>query len=308
MAEPRLVFQSDFWLNLHNFLNKEAKRRAGLDDDGAGARGNLRSDTLGLRALTAVERRAWDRALALYMREVLTDRMGGGDSLVARVNDRLAAAPEESLAEAGVDSSLTAALAEVAPIYRSVWWPIHDAHNQQWIAASRGLVDRYGGCVFPELQRALHQSWPSEPIVIHATTYASWFGAYTTTLTGPNVTISTNAIGNQETYSLESILHESAHAGLLLQTGESVMSRDAAARGIPLESELSHVLLFYTTGEIVSHVIPSHVPYAERFGVWSQTSEMARLEAVLRDSWKPYLAGSASFEQALDAVVRRSRR
>ena len=58
-AEPRLVFQSDFWLNLHNFLVKEAKRRAGIDDDGAGARGNTQADTFGLRGLTPAEHGVW---------------------------------------------------------------------------------------------------------------------------------------------------------------------------------------------------------------------------------------------------------
>ena len=308
MAEPRLEFESNFWLNLHNFLYKEAKRRQRIDDDGPGARGNTQADTTGLRALDPAERRAWDDALSYYTREVLTDRMAGGDSLVTRVNDRLAAAPEASLADGRLDSTLAARLTEVAPIYRSVWWPVHDAHNKAWITASRGLVERYGGCVFPELQRALKRPWPSAPIVIHATTYASWFGAYTTTATGPNVTISTNAVGNQETYALEEILHESAHAGELLGAGESAMAADAVKHKLSIEPELSHVLLFYTTGEIVSGVIPSHVPYAERFGIWSRTNELTRLRGILADTWKPYLSGGTSFEQALDAVVQRSGR
>src|SRR5215475_14434588 len=63
MTEPRLQFQSAFWLNLHNFLVKEAKRRERIDDDGKGARGNIQADTAGLRPLTPAERKAWDRAL-----------------------------------------------------------------------------------------------------------------------------------------------------------------------------------------------------------------------------------------------------
>ena len=308
MVEPRLQFESSFWLNLHNFLVKEAKRRQGIDDAGPGARGNIQADTAGLRALTQPERRLWNDALSYYAAQVLTDSLMGGDSLVARVNDRLAASPEESLIASGLDSTLAVELAEVAPIYRAVWWPVHDAHNQAWIRASRGLVDRYGGCVFTQLGRDLKRPWPKAPITIYATTYASWFGAYTTTVAGPRVTISTNAIGNQETYALENILHESAHAGELLGPGEAVMAADAAKRGIPLERELSHVILFYTTGEIMASVIPAHVPYAERFGIWSRNSETKRLEGILTDNWKPYLAGTTSFQAALDAVVQRSRR
>ena len=308
MVEPRLQFESAFWLNLHNFLVKEAKRHEGIDDDGQGARGNIQADTTGLRALSQAEHRAWESALKYYAANVLTDRMAGADSIVARVNDRLAASREESLEAPDLDPALAAALTEVAPIYRAVWWPIHDAHNQAWIKASRGLVDRYGGCVFTQLQHDLKRPWPSAPITIYATTYASWFGAYTTTVAGPRVTISTNAIGNQETYALENILHESAHAGDLLQPSDSLMAADAAKRGVSLNRELSHVVLFYTTGEIIAGVIPAHVPYAARFGIWSRNSETKRLEGILTDNWKPYLAGNASFESALDAVVQRSRR
>jgi hypothetical protein len=308
LSEPRLQFESSFWLNLHNFLFKEAKRREGRDDDGAGARGNIQADTAGLRALDQSERRAWDGALSYYAREIVSDRMYGGDSLVSRVNDRLAAARESSLQAAGLDSTLAATLTQVAPIYRAVWWPIHDAHDQAWIAASRGLVDRYGGCVFPQLQRTFKRPWPSTPIVIYATTYASWFGAYTTTVTGPRVTLSTNAIGNQETYALESILHESAHAAEFLDASQATMAADAAKQGTTLEPQLSHVMLFYTTGEIVSSVIPSHIPYADRFGLWSQTPEMTRLKGALTIAWKPYLEGRSSLQQALDSVVQRARR
>ena len=307
-AEPRLQFESSFWLNLHNFLFKEAKRREGRDDDGAGARGNIQADTTGVRALDESERHAWDRALQYYAREILTDSMYGGDSLVARINDRLAAARESSIAAVGLDSTLAAMLTEVAPIYRAVWWPIHQAHDEAWIEASRGLVDRYGGCVFPRLQQTFRQPWPSTPIVIYATTYASWFGAYTTTTTGPHVTLSTNAIGNQETYALENILHESAHAAEFLDASQATMDADAKKQGGTVASELSHVVLFYTTGEIVSGVIPSHIPYAQRFGVWSQSPEMTRLRDALTVAWKPYLAGHGSLDQALDLVVQRAKR
>jgi hypothetical protein len=307
-TEPRLQFESSFWLNLHNFLVKEAKRRDGRDDDGAGALGNLQADTAGLRPLDQTERRAWNNALTFYARKIVTDSMYDGDSLVLRINDRLAAAPESSVQTIGLDSTLAAILTDVAPIYRTVWWPIHDAHDQAWIAASRGLVDRYGGCVFPRLQQTYERPWPSTPIMIYATTYASWFGAYTTVETGPHVTLSTNAIGNQETYALENILHESAHAAEFLDASQAVMAADAKKQGSTIESELSHVMLFYTTGEIVSSVIPSHVPYAQRFGVWSQNPEMTRLKNVLTVAWKPYLDGRTDLPAALHSVVERARR
>ena len=35
---PTLAFRSAFWLNLHNFLHKEAKRREGIANESPGAR------------------------------------------------------------------------------------------------------------------------------------------------------------------------------------------------------------------------------------------------------------------------------
>ncbi|MBI4420947.1 MAG: hypothetical protein HY560_08990, partial [Gemmatimonadetes bacterium] len=197
---PRLAFRSSFWLNLHNFLHKEAKRRARIDDDGAGARGNIAADTIGVRQLSAGERPAWEQTLDFYATTVLTGRVGGGDSLVIRINDRLADADgDQSPMAAAVDSALAVHLVRVAPIYRAVWWPIHDRRNQSWIAATEQLVDRYAGCVFPRAEQVLGAPWPAALIRADATVYASWAGAYSTSVNGPHITMSTNAAGYLET-------------------------------------------------------------------------------------------------------------
>ena len=305
MVEPQLQFQSAFWLNLHNFLVKEAKRRERIDDDGQGARGNIRADTLGLRPLNPAERRAWNNALSYYAARVLTDRMEGADSVVARVNDRLAASPEESLEAADLDPALDAALREVAPIYRAVWWPIHDAHNKAWITASRGLVIATVDASFPSSNAI--SGGPGRPCDHHLRDDVRLVvRRITTTVAGPRVTVSTNAIGSQKTYALKTILHESRRrtAPPTRRLGDV----GGGKRGMALQSELSHVLLFYTTGEIISGLIPAHIWYAERFGIWSRNGETRRLDEMLIAAWKPYLVGSTSFDSVLDDLVRRSRR
>ncbi|HXV87423.1 MAG TPA: hypothetical protein VD793_12010 [Gemmatimonadales bacterium] len=142
--------------------------------------------------------------------------------------------------------------------------------------------------------------------MIHASTYASWFGAYSSTVTGPRVTLSTNAVGNQETYALEAVLHESVHAGRLLETVDSALAATGTRRGAALEPELSHAILFYTTGELLAGLIPTHVPYAERFGFWTRNRETTRLKEMVADAWRPYVAGSARLADAVDAMVRRA--
>src|SRR4051812_10564732 len=233
---PRLVMRSGFWLNLHNFLHKEGKRFAGLDNDAAGARGNIAADTLGVRALTLDEQTRWMDAVRYYaatMNGMMNMRM---DSLVLRVEAPLAVLGDsEEIAGTGLDPALIARLQSVADIYRSVWWPIHAGHDQAWLASASQLTARYEGCVFPRLATLFQSAWP-DSIRVDASVYATWFGAYATRARGPHVTISSNAIGNLDSYALETILHESAHAGGLLDRLDSALKARAEVRAVSLQA------------------------------------------------------------------------
>jgi hypothetical protein len=102
----RFELHSNFWLNLHNFLYKEARRRRGISDPGLGARGNLLQDTLPSRPLDGTEQRAWARALDYYER-VAFDHQRFGDSLVIRINNRLTeAADGGDLSDVPLDPAL----------------------------------------------------------------------------------------------------------------------------------------------------------------------------------------------------------
>ncbi len=299
-----LSFESSFWLNLHNFLFKEAKRRAGIDDDSPGARGNLYANIAGARPLGAREAQDWQQALQFYQTRVLTDRLQGRDSIVITVNDRLAlTGPAADLQSSAVDPELVGHLENVARIYREVWWPGHDRRNREWIAATRGLTERYGGCLFPRVARLLRHPWPADTIRVFATVYATWFGAYATSAHGPHATLSTNALGNLETYALESTLHESVHAAQLTHTLDSTIARSAARLGKEPVPVLSHAILFYTAGEVINDVIPTHIPYAERFGFWERTAASKQMRATLDRYWRPYVQGTVGFDDAVERLV-----
>jgi len=299
----QLSFESSFWLNLHNFLFKEAKRRAGIDDGSTGARGNVNADTAGTRALTRAEATLWNAAVGFYRKGI-----GGGthraDSLVIEVNDYLAGLRVSEQPRAGrSDQDVLPLLGEVAGIYRAVWWPIHDRRNQEWIATTRSQIERYGGCIFPRLAFLLRADWPADTIRVYPSVYANWFGAYSTRIRGPKVTLSSNAVGNLETYGLESTIHESVHAGALLTRIDSTITALAERGGTSSPAELSHAILFFTVGEVIREVIPTHLPYAERFGIWSRNPALRRIHQALIRHWLPYLNGETDFDSALMAVV-----
>jgi hypothetical protein len=301
-ASSHFDFRSSFWLNLHNFLFKEARRRRGMQDEGLGSRGNLAADTAGSRPLTDAERRAWTGALDYYDGVVTKDRRLG-DSLVVRINNRLTEASDGGgLADVDLDPTMRAALLAAAPVYREVWWPAHDRRNAAWVGAMRRLLVRHEACLADRAAAVFATAWQPSPIRVDATVYASWFGAYTT-LHPAHITISSSAVGSQEMNGLELLLHEGGHT--LLARLDSALAAAAERRQRRLPAQLSHLLLFYTTGELVRGEVPGHVPYAETFGIWRRNETVRGYRALIAREWQPYLDGRVGFADAVDRLVVR---
>jgi len=61
-------------------------------------------------------------------------------------------------------------------------------------------------------------------------------------------------------------------------------------------------LIFFTAGEAVRRVIPEHVPYAEKFGVWERG--MMQFKAPIEQIWKPYLDGKGTRDEALVELIK----
>jgi hypothetical protein len=268
---PRFDFRQSFWLNLHNFLYQQAKRRSAIADEGPGARVYTVTDTAGGRALTLAERDEWQRALIYFQDSVL--RGHSRDSVVIRVNDRIAVAADNGGPGLGPeDAGLERALREAAGVYRAVWWERHERTNRRWTGTMVGFLARYLGCLAPRAAEVLRTEWPAVPLRVDASVYANWSGAYATSVAGPRITVSSNVVGNLELYGRETLVHEAAHAGRMLQPLDSALAAEATRQGVRVPRELSHLLLFYTAGALVREVVATHVPYAERFGIWRRTA------------------------------------
>ena len=298
-GDPGFVWRSGFWLNLHNFLDRAAKQRGGIRNDAPGALAVVFEDTVGLRPLTAPERRDWDAALAFYLSSPVT--RGLVDSVVQRVSERLASAADGDLRDAAIDPGLRAVLVRVAPVYRAVWWPLHDRHNRAWIASLRNALGSRGPCLARLVSSGLNAPWPAEPIVVDVSVYASWFGSYSTQHPA-HITLSSNARGNQGTLGVETVFHEAGHA--MTARLDSALAASAARAHRTLPGELSHLALFYTVGEAVRTTFPAHVPYADVFGLWQQNAAARRYRAMLRREWQPFLDGRRSFAAAIDGIAR----
>ena len=299
-AQPsHFAFRSSFWLNLHNYLYQEAKRARGIRDEARSALPDSAAEITPSRMMTASERERWERAVAFYAESVVAGPHP--DSVVIRVNDRLARSDSvPDLQAEPYGDGVRRALLDAAPVYREVWWPVHDARNRAWIAAMQGYLERYEPCLAGRLAVQLGGHWPEEPIRVDATVYANWFGAYTT-FAPPQITISTTAAASQGVSGLESLLHEAGH--VLLGPLETAIRETAAQAERAPDPALSHLLLFYTAGDLVWRAIPNHPTNAVRFGIWEQNGRARALRALIAREWRPWLDGERSMEEALRSLL-----
>jgi len=292
-------FHSEFWPNLHHFLYVTARARQGLDARRPAVTRAL-ADTIGFGSLPASDREAWEHAVAYYESAVASRDILFDSGMVA-VGERLVAAGSaHSLTGVDIDPALAAALAEAAPVYRRLWWPRHDASNRAWEAQVGVLLDQYGDSIAQWESRAFRTPWPREPVRVDVTAYTNWAGAYTTV--GPShITIASSNPANAAEYALEVLFHEVLHT--MSDSLASALAAEFRAQGTPPPRDLTHVLIFYTAGALTRRAIPGHVPYGEKYGLWSRSPDFARALPALQRYWQPYLDGDARFEETVRAYV-----
>jgi len=299
---PIFVFQTDeFWLNLHHFLYVlgRAENKDPLAVREAVAAAPLDMDR-GFQKLSASEQKAWREAVTSYAAG-LSKKDLIFDAPLPAITIALARAGEaKSLTGAGVDPANAAILERVSSIYRKAWWKKHHDANRAWKKSIQILVARHGAAVLGFITKAYQLQWPAAGFPVHVTGYANWAGAYSTT--GNLLVLSSLTAGHQGNYGLETIFHEAMH-----QWDDQVLAAlraEAAKAGKHFPRSLTHSLIFFTAGEAVRSVVPEHVPYAEKFGVWQRGPSSTKV--VLEEIWKPYLAGHGTRDEAFAALIKRT--
>jgi hypothetical protein len=255
-------------------------------------------DIEGLASRSEAERLGWDEAVHYYAAGLSTKDTVFDDDLIAVTNTLAAAEDDSTLRGLGLDPNLVGALTIAAPVYRAVWWDRHSRANAARRDELQGLIDKHGAAAVKRLTSVYQTQWPSRPRVIDLVAYSNWAGAYSTR--GPLIVIASTGEGNAGAYGLESLLHESSH-----QWDDEIERRltaIAAKQGKPVPDLLSHALIFFTSGEIVTEIIPAHVPYAIKFGLWNQRG-LGPFKPLLDQYWKPYVHGTGTFDEAIAAIL-----
>src|SRR5262245_27271458 len=294
------VDSHEFWLHLHCYFYVLGRARTHTPDSWRQAvAGAPADDARGLEALSPAERTSWNDAVTFYQ-EGLSRKDAVFDDPLPALTGALANADDAaSLAGTSVDSAVAAVLERAAPVYRKAWWPQHLAANRARQAEVQQFVDRYGSQVLTRITRAYGMPWPASGYPVHFSAFTNWAGAYSTR--GNLLVVSGLATELAGSQGLEIVFHEAMH-----QWDEGMMQllRDEGRRiNKRLPPNLSHAMIFFTAGDVVSRVIPGHVPYAETAGVWQRGFEPFR--APLQETWKPYLDGKGTRDEAIAALVAR---
>lgn len=299
-SSPSFRFETDgFWLNLHHYLYVLGRAEAKMPDSkreavaGAGA-----DQAAGLQSLSAADQRAWREAVTAYANGLST-RDATFDREVYDVTNALRrAAPDRTAASLQIDVTVAAALDRAAPMYRKAWWPRHREANRKWLASMQDPLQKYGPRILAYVTRVYQEPWMAGGFPVNVSAWSNWAGAYSTY--DSLLVVSTMNPGNQGLHGFEIMFHEAMH-----QWDEEIDARllkIARANTLKFNDLLSHAMIFYTTGEAMKTVVPSHVPYAELAGIWK--GRMGVFKPALDAHWKPYLDGRTTLDDSLLGLLK----
>lgn len=301
-TSPIFIFHTDeFWLNLHHFLYVLGRAENKERDTARAAVAEAPADQdRGLKMLTEKEQKIWRESVAAYAAGVSKKDLVFDTPLPAVTGALARAGDSKKLTAPDIDTGLVTVLERAAPIYRKAWWKQHSDANHNWQKSIESLIDKYGASVLAFITKAYRMEWPGSGFPVHVSGYSNWAGAYSTD--GNLLVMSSQSPDLQGLYGVETAFHEAMH-----QWDQQIfdaLRQQAIKLNKFFPRGLSHAMIFYTAGQAVLSVVPGHVPYADKFGVWQRG--MAQFKAPLEEVWKPYLDGRGTREEAFAALVVRT--
>lgn len=299
-ATPIFNFDTDgFWLNLHHFLYVLGQVEAKMPDITREAVAGAPTDQeQGLKTLSEADQQVWREAVSFYATGLSKRHTVFDADLVDVTNQLKRAASDRPASTAKIDPAIAAALDRAAPIYRRVWWTRHRDANRAWLESQQDSLERYGPQVLAYVTRAYQEPWEKGGYPVNVSAWSNWAGAYSTSFN--LLVVSSVNTGNQGLHGFEITFHEAMH-----QWDEEIdarLTQLAKAHNLKFDDLLSHAMIFYTTGEAVRSVLPSHRPYAELAGIWK--GRMGSFKPALDAHWKPYLDGKSTLVAALLGLLK----
>jgi hypothetical protein len=285
-------FQSNFWVNLHNYLHALARGDAPLVEPlPAGA--------------TAGEREQWNAAVQQY-RERFGKRSLLFDDELVKANRALSdVSGDGSVASANIAAEHRGLLESAAPVYRRHRWNEHDAANRRFISALAPLLKEHGPAIARRLVGTFDTAWPSRPIRVDVVHDAGPPGNARTNSEPTHITIAADDPRHQGLAALEVIFHEASHKW------DAILMKDvdeAAARlNVRRPPGLWHGLLFFNAGRITADTlaaagVPDYVAYMDTQRMFDRAYRGMR--PAITKHWSAFLAGQVSRSEAIERILR----
>jgi hypothetical protein len=196
------------------------------------------------------------------------------------------------------------------PAFKACRWTVQDEKNRRWIEELRPRLALYERKIAPRLEQLYQKQFGGLPVRVDVVQTVDWSGANTVLHdpAGGHILIS---IENEGLPALEVVFHEASH--LLMDRHDPLqkaLDRAASAVGFRLPADLWHVVLFYTTGEVVRQILvddgkPGYTPMLYEIfkrGSWVDYREP------LESAWRPYIAGDRTLAEASANLIEALRK
>ncbi len=290
MQRASFEYHSAFLMNLHHFLLDVSVRKKSLQE--------LPWDNKPGEAEFAILKDAVDFYLADYAkRDLLFDATMQGIKRGLSVDDK-----RRDASGLAIPAPLIVVLNRVAPVYARCIWASQNKSNQDWIKQTKQLDASYGKEIQARIEKYMVHAFPAKPIrsdivVLTGTRQ----GAYT----DEQIIMPSGRPDYQGLAALEMLYHEASHTTVTDTLVAAINDRMKAAHRQG-ESDLWHVLQFYTVGKVTQDVLKQsanleYQPYALKNGLYQKA--WPEYLDLIDQVWEPYLEGQLNFKEAITQAV-----
>ena len=300
-ATPHFAFFSDFETNLNDALTAAATARNAdtvtLFDAGP------ERDCFSKLPPSAQE--GWKSAVGYYAQRITSPRNRSQQNLVRMQLAGFDAELSQSGAREFADS-VRRVRSTASAAYRACRWSTQDSSNRKWAGELRERLGLHESAIAKRLARLYRKEWSGIPIRVDVVETVDWSGANSFVLDdgGGHILISTSNAGPS---GLEIVFHEASH--LLMTSGAPVRAAlDSASRASRYRPapDLWHVVLFYTTGEVVKRELASEagVPYVPAVYEIFGRSNWVDYRSALETHWLPYVEEKRGLTDAAHQFIQ----
>ena len=295
-------FHTNYWFNLHHFLQLEALLQETQDST------LISSEQLA--RLNETEREELDAAVAFYREQLLKEdlRMSPYQSSfkewISQQEDGVLQSPPESML------THVKVLESVSPLYKTYIWPKHKSTIHQHLESQLAGIQQMEHKVAKLLEELTLAYWQRERIRVDVCYYGkstSWnLRNRPYTSTDPTHVVMNVDGEENEPYGnwLELLFHEASHHLIGANTGfvAGTIKDVCRVRGAKTPRGLWHAYLFYFSGKVVQNELPSlgindYQLYMQRNGVFRRYFPLLELHLPL------YMAGEKTLAEVTVAIV-----